>query len=259
MLGWVKKSKKTADFAAAGGAALNAGNAAASSFFKMQAFTTAVVKDAEIRKAMGEALQKNLDQGGSGRDYKKVVDDEFDRRGMSRLKPHQVENIYRTNAANAFAAGQMSAMVEVSEDFPFWKYSATMDGSTRPSHMALHGKIFKNGDFTFFPPIDYGCRCTAIPLTARQAGQYPASDMPQQSDRQQLRQSAGNGQFIGNKQESYVKWLKDQRGKVDEVAQKMIDKAVDDFQQDIDALRRELADAQKAAKTAKKATKNGQK
>lgn len=235
---------------------LDAGNAAASSFFKMQAFTTAVVKDAEVRAFMADAIAKNLEEGADGKAFKKLVDQEFDRRGMSRLKPYQVENIYRTNTANAFAAGQMSAMMETSQDFPFWKFSATMDGSTRPSHMALHGKIFKNGDFTFFPPIAYGCRCTAIPLTARQAGQYPASDMPQQSDRGQLRQSAGNGQFIGNKQESYIKWLNDQRDSVDQVAQKMIDKAVDDFQTDIDALRKELADAQKATK---KATKNGRK
>lgn len=235
---------------------LDAGNAAASSFFKMQAFTTAVVKDAEVRAFMADAIAKNLEEGADGKAFKKLVDQEFDRRGMSRLKPYQVENIYRTNTANAFAAGQMSAMMETSQDFPFWKFSATMDGSTRPSHMALHGKIFKNGDFTFFPPIAYGCRCTAIPLTARQAGQYPASDMPQQSDRGQLRQSAGNGQFIGNKQESYIKWLNDQRDSVDQVAQKMIDKAVDDFQTDIDALRKELVDAQKATK---KATKNGRK
>lgn len=222
----------------------------------MQAFTTAVVKDAEVRAFMADAIAKNLEEGADGKAFKKLVDQEFDRRGMSRLKPYQVENIYRTNTANAFAAGQMSAMMETSQDFPFWKFSATMDGSTRPSHMALHGKIFKNGDFTFFPPIAYGCRCTAIPLTARQAGQYPASDMPQQSDRGQLRQSAGNGQFIGNKQESYIKWLNDQRDSVDQVAQKMIDKAVDDFQTDIDALRKELVDAQKATK---KATKNGRK
>lgn len=222
----------------------------------MQAFTTAVVKDAEVRAFMADAIAKNLEEGADGKAFKKLVDQEFDRRGMSRLKPYQVENIYRTNTANAFAAGQMSAMMETSQDFPFWKFSATMDGSTRPSHMVLHGKIFKNGDFTFFPPIAYGCRCTAIPLTARQAGQYPASDMPQQSDRGQLRQSAGNGQFIGNKQESYIKWLNDQRDSVDQVAQKMIDKAVDDFQTDIDALRKELADAQKATK---KATKNGRK
>lgn len=205
---------------------------------------------------MADAIAKNLEEGADGKAFKKLVDQEFDRRGMSRLKPYQVENIYRTNTANAFAAGQMSAMMETSQDFPFWKFSATMDGSTRPSHMALHGKIFKNGDFTFFPPIAYGCRCTAIPLTARQAGQYPASDMPQQSDRGQLRQSAGNGQFIGNKQESYIKWLNDQRDSVDQVAQKMIDKAVDDFQTDIDVLRKELADAQKATKKATKTIEN---
>lgn len=135
------------------------------------------------------------------------MNDEFDKAGRSRLKSHQIANIYTTNTATAFAAGQMTRMLEVQEDFPFWQFSAVMDSRTRPSHASLHGKIFRVGDFTFYPPLDYQCRCTARLLTARQAGKYPRSAMPSQEEKNELYAKAGRPEFAGNKQANYIAWL----------------------------------------------------
>lgn len=232
---WVGKHHK-ADFAAPTLASvLNVGDPAALSFFRFQAFTTATVKDGEVRQFMADALAENIGKGTDGRSFSKIVDDEFDRRGLTKLKPYQVENIYVTNTSLAFAAGQMSALVEVSADFPFWKYSATMDSSTRPSHAALHGKIFANGDFTFYPPLGFKCRCTAIPLTARQAGRYPKQDMPNAEQKEQMGRSVANAEFLGNKQRSYMEWLEKQYDTADMSTRETIDAALDIFKAEIEA------------------------
>lgn len=205
---------------------------------------------------MADAIADNLAKGKSARDFKQLVDDEFEHNGLTKLKPHQIENIYTTNTSMAFAGGQMSAMVEVAEDFPYWKYSATMDGGTRPSHAALHGKIFKNGDFTFMPPIGHRCRCTAILLTARQAGQYPKTDIPNTEQRQQIRSGLGNVEFVGNKNKSYMKWLGRQYETADAAIKKVIDEAFEVFKTDIEMLKiepKEVRDKKRPQKsTAKK-------
>jgi SPP1 gp7 family putative phage head morphogenesis protein len=214
---------------------LKEGNPSAASFMKFQAFTTAAVQDQRVRTRIQAALAGNLKRGEGARPFREVVDSEFDKAGLTRLAPHQIDNIYRTNTSLAYSAGQMQKMIQVSDDFPYWKYSATMDDKTRPDHAALHGKIFRTGDFTFWPPIGFRCRCTAIPLTARQASQYLKTDMPSPEERKNLQETLGNAEFIGNKNEKYMKWLVKEYGKADQHTQKLIDQALEDLKKDIKA------------------------
>lgn len=203
---------------------------------KFQAFTTAAVQDAKIRARIQGALVENLAKGEGAREFRQIVNDEFDNAGLSRVAPHAINNIYETNVSLSYGAGQMSKLVENSEAFPFWKYSATMDSKTRPTHAALHGKIFRTGDFTFYPPLEFRCRCTAIPLTARQAGRYPASDMPDNEGKKALYGELGNSSFLGNKQEKFMKWAADEYRNADAATRKLIDKAFDTMQQEIKQL-----------------------
>jgi SPP1 gp7 family putative phage head morphogenesis protein len=213
------------------------GAPAATSFFKFRAFTTAAVEDARMRRRIEAALAGNIERGEGARSFAEVVNGEFDRAGLTRLKPHQIGIIYDTNTANAYAAGQMAKMMEVSGDFPFWRYSATMDGKTRPEHAALHGKIFEVGDFTFYPPLDFRCRCTAILLTARQAGRYPQTDRPAADERRQLLERAGKPEFAGNKQKDYVAWLKSEYRDAEPAVQELIDHAFDTMRAEMESLR----------------------
>lgn len=214
-------------------AALEEGNPSATAYFKFQAFTTAVVQDQRIRVNMKAALAGNLKRGEGERDFKKVVDAEFDRAGLTRLAPHQINNIYETNVSLAFGAGQMQKMLDLAGDFPYWKFSATLDSKTRPDHAALHGKIFKVGDFTFFPPLSFRCRCTAIPLTARQAGKYLQSDMPTGTERDKLYDLLSSKEFAGNKQQKFMEWAAAEYKSADPAARKLIDKAFDTMRSEI--------------------------
>lgn len=52
-------------------------------------------------------------------------------------------------------------------DIPGWIYTAVLDGATRPTHLALHGKVIKYGTedekMAIKVQSDYRCRCTRIP------------------------------------------------------------------------------------------------
>ncbi|MDR1756077.1 MAG: minor capsid protein [Culturomica sp.] len=190
---------------------------------------------------MKAALSGNIKRGQGYREFEKTVDAEFDRAGLTRLSTHQIQNIYETNVSLAYAGGQMQKMVETAEDFPFWKYSAVLDGKTRPKHAALHGKIFRTGDFTFFPPLDFRCRCTAILLTARQAGRYPKDDMPTGRDRQKLYDNLESKAFAGSKQQKFMEWIAEQYKEADQATRKLIDQAFDVMKEEIRNLEYESA------------------
>lgn len=249
ILDWIKHHHS--DYA--GGKSLDIGmeegNPSAAAFMKFQAFTTATVQDQRIRTRIHAALAGNIKRGEGYKPFREVIDSEFDKAGLTRLAPRQIENLYYTNTSLAYGAGQMQKMVEVSGDFPYWKYSATMDSKTRPEHAKLHGKIFRTGDFTFWPPIGFKCRCTAIPLTARQAGRLLSSDvpleggnkhsMPTPEERQELIDKTGNAEFIGNKQQKFMDWLVKEYGKADPEAKGYIDKAVESLREDIGTMQKQ--------------------
>lgn len=198
---------------------LKSGDTDAAEWLKFQAFTTAVVEDEKLRLKIKKGIAQALERGETKKQFlnslPKVLN-EF----KSKLK-----TTFETNQALAFGAAQQAKLIEVSEDFPYWKYSALHDSHTRPDHLALDGKIFESTDHRFYPPISYNCRCTAIPLTAAQAGRTDQNQF--MHPKQELKQPIASAEFVGNKQKNFVKWLEKRAATAEPQTKALIEKAVE--------------------------------
>ncbi|MCT4638934.1 MAG: phage head morphogenesis protein [Bacteroidales bacterium] len=200
------------------------GAVSATQWFRFQTFTSAVIEDSKLRLRIKAALKGSLKRGEGYLSFRKIVDSEFEKAGLSPLANHRVSVIYRTNTANAFAAGQMVRLAEVAEDFPFWQYVAIKDTRTREDHAKMHGKIFRVGDYEYYPPIGFGCRCTAVALTAEMAGKDWKKHTLSKSHRKVMNSRLQNAEFIGNKFENYIKWVAKEYDNIDTGAQQLVTK-----------------------------------
>ena len=84
--------------------------------------------------------------------------------------PRRLNTIYRTNVQAAYSAARYQRMMDNIDHRPYWQYSAVGDERTRPSHLALNGRIYRYDDpfwSTFYPPNGFNCRCAVIALGER--------------------------------------------------------------------------------------------
>jgi SPP1 gp7 family putative phage head morphogenesis protein len=87
--------------------------------------------------------------------------------------PYRLKLIYDVNLQTSFMAGRRSRQLENVDERPYWMYVAVMDSRTRPSHRALHGRVFRYDDpfwQHFYPPNGYRCRCRVRTLSAAEVG-----------------------------------------------------------------------------------------
>ena len=184
------------------------GNQEAARFQEFQSFSIATVENDRLLQRLKSSLTAALREGKSFADWKKTANAAFDEAGVSRLKPYHLETVWRTNSALAYSAGQIAELERVKDDFPYWQYSAVMDSRTRPSHKILHGKYFKTGDYRYFPPLGFRCRCSSIPISRRRAESLgitaPSPLSPEEMG------ALMNAEFIGNKNANLVAWLRRQ-------------------------------------------------
>ena len=87
------------------------------------------------------------------------------------------EIVFRTNVANARAAGRYEEMFapEYSEEAPFWEFRAVTDARNDADDecpdtrcRGLNGKTFSKKDAAaqaFLPPLHFQCRCMAVERT----------------------------------------------------------------------------------------------
>ena len=144
---------------------------------KRQAFTIAGGLKEDTIARMRDLLQEQFREGTSLRAYRRAVEEHF---GSSPIGAGHLENVYRTNIANAIRDGRASIQQHpvVKAVFPYQEYIPIHDARTRPEHLAL-GKlglsdtgIYRLDDpfwDHFTPPWDYQCRCGTRMLTIDQA------------------------------------------------------------------------------------------
>lgn len=83
--------------------------------------------------------------------------------------PRRLKLIYEQNVQTAFMAGRYQEMKAAAATHPYWQYVAMLDNRTRPSHRAMHGRVFRHDDAVWAvasPPNGWRCRCRVKPLTA---------------------------------------------------------------------------------------------
>jgi SPP1 gp7 family putative phage head morphogenesis protein len=128
---------------------------------KVKAFTAAYVHAADELQVIHDACLKAIESGATLRDFIQATEDILTR-------PWHRETVFRTNVLSSYGAGHWEQAQDTRSMRPYARYSAVMDGRTRPRHAALHGLIFPlDHPFwqTYWPPWDYNCRCGAFTLS----------------------------------------------------------------------------------------------
>jgi len=128
---------------------------------KSRAFTAAYVYKADELQRVFDGVLAALEKGKTLNDFKKATGDIL-------TKPWHRETVFRTNVLSAYGRGHWEQAQAVKAMRPYARYSAVMDGRTRPRHAVLHGLVYPlDHEFwkTYWPPWDYNCRCAAITLS----------------------------------------------------------------------------------------------
>jgi SPP1 gp7 family putative phage head morphogenesis protein len=87
--------------------------------------------------------------------------------GQKMLGPNHLETVFRTTTQLAYGVGRRTAQEEAADYLPVWEYQAVGDDRTRPTHMALDGLQYPvNHPFwdSYYPPWEWRCRCSVIPV-----------------------------------------------------------------------------------------------
>ncbi len=134
--------------------------------YRMMAFSAAGLHNLRAVNTVKIALQDALEKGLTLKEFEKRVKNIF--RGYGRW---HIDNVFRTNIQTAYSVGAYMEAMENVGTHPYWMYVAVNDSRTRPTHRALHGKVFRH-DSSFWdkwmPPNGYRCRCRIRTLTEAQ-------------------------------------------------------------------------------------------
>lgn len=140
------------------------------------AFTVGGYTKAQILKKFYDELLAALEEGNTLSEFRENMNDFLKAEGYEGLDPVQADNIFRTNIQTAYNVGHYQQMTDpgVMRLRPYWQYDAVNDSHTRPSHLAMDGRVFPADSpvwDTWFPPNGFRCRCTVKTLSKRQVEQ----------------------------------------------------------------------------------------
>lgn len=137
------------------------------------AFTVSGYTSAQILNRFYEEILTALEDGVTLSEFRSNMNVFLESEGYEGMDPLQADNIFRTNVQTAYNVGHYQQMTDpgVLEQRPYWQYDAVNDSHTRPSHLAMDGKVYPADHpiwDTWFPPNGFKCRCTVRSLSKRQ-------------------------------------------------------------------------------------------
>ncbi|HUV66987.1 MAG TPA: phage minor head protein [Sedimentisphaerales bacterium] len=127
--------------------------------------TGALSTDLEAKVAA--AVRESTAQGLTVRDGSKLIGDAFARAGVVPSNAYQLQTIFRTQTATAYAAGRWQANQDPAIQEILWgyEYSTAGDDRVRLEHAALEGIVLPKDDpqwASIAPPNGWSCRCTLM-------------------------------------------------------------------------------------------------
>jgi len=139
--------------------------------YRVLAFTVSRLARADMLAEIFEALYRAIQDGTSFETWSKDLEHIWVENGWVGLQAWRIDTIFRTNIQTAYNVGRYKQMMLVSDARPFWQYSAVNDSRTRPTHRALHGRVYRfDSPFwdVWYPPNGHRCRCKVKTLSDRQ-------------------------------------------------------------------------------------------
>lgn len=146
---------------------------------RQAAFTVARLATERSIAEVRELLVESVQEGGTLRDFRRRLDEEFD---GTPLGAAHLETVFRTSVQAAYSAGQEATLDHplVGGEFPYLLYSAIHDGRARPEHLKMEQlgldgtAVYRRDDPVmqrgrYLPPWGYNCRCATTPLTVKEA------------------------------------------------------------------------------------------
>ena len=141
--------------------------------YKSLAFTVSGYSKAQVLKKFHDELLKAIEEGTTMGDFKDKMNEFLVKKGYEGITNFQADNIFRTNIQTAYQVGHYKQMItpEILKYRPYWQYDAVNDRHTRPSHLAMDGRVFRAYDpiwDIWYPPNGFRCRCGVKTLSERQ-------------------------------------------------------------------------------------------
>lgn len=138
--------------------------------FDIRQHLSAALREGWSQKRFMDTLTPRLkEMGWWGSEV--IVDEDGASRVYQKGSASRLDLIFRQNVQTAYAAGRWQRQQQAKKERPYLRYSAILDGRTRPAHRALDGKTFPIDDpfwRVFYPPNGFRCRCTVVSLSRRE-------------------------------------------------------------------------------------------
>lgn len=138
--------------------------------FDIRRTLTDALKEGWSRKRWVQEITPTLkEKGWWGSEV--IVDEDGKARVYQKGNASRLDLIFRQNIMTAHAAGRWQRQQEAKKERPYLRYSAILDGRTRPAHRALDDLVFPVDDpfwRVFYPPNGFRCRCMVVSLSRRE-------------------------------------------------------------------------------------------
>lgn len=161
--------------------------------------------DIKVTERILNSLQNNLSEGGTFKEWKKDIDGIADKAGLAE-DGWYAANVYRTNMATFYSAGEYNQQIENIQNKPYWLYNGISDSRQSKICQELDGKVYKADDEIWgriYPPNHHMCRSKVTALDKDDLEEYKlkVERPPEKIKNMQL------GNFKGNPAENYWKSL----------------------------------------------------